>query len=68
MLRKILSGALSFLGVILTGWSIQGIANSGFFIAGRGSTGQLDGGLFPLFLLIGILMAIYGIIEVRQNW
>ncbi len=52
------------LGVVLTIYGIAGILKYGFYISARGSIGQIEGGLAPLFLLLGLLAIAYGVLEI----
>jgi hypothetical protein len=44
-------------------YSLIGASQTGFFLSLRRDPDQLHGGLFPLFLLIGITTLGYGLIE-----
>ena len=62
--RKILLAILYLsAGMAVTAYGAAGIKKYGFYFSGRGSIGQVEGGLAPLFLLIGVLSMAYGLIE-----
>jgi len=51
------------LGIAVVAYVVIGIEVYGFQIAARGDPDQLQGGLIPLFLVIGLLAVAYGAIE-----
>lgn len=53
--------AIIIFGIGLTVYSVSGIVKYGFYLSPRGDPGQLNGGLVPLFLLVGILSIAYGV-------
>ena len=53
------------IGIIL--FSIPKIVEQGFYLAERGNPEQLDGGLLPLLLVIGVGIAAYGGVEYWLN-
>jgi len=58
-----LSTVVIILGLLLAAWAAMGITETGFYVSGRGDPGQLEGGTLPTFLIIGLLMVLYGIFE-----
>ncbi len=54
-------------GIAITIYAGLGINKHGPIFAERGNPEQLDGGLFPLLLLIGIAVLAYGLIEIWLN-
>ncbi len=52
------------IGGLFSMWSYFNWQSAGFKMAERGNIDQLDNGLFGLFLLIGISILAYGLIEI----
>lgn len=52
-------------GVAVTAYGLLGIAKYGFYVSGRWSLGQTDGGLAPLFVLVGLVAVAYGIFDLK---
>lgn len=65
VIQKIFSWVAIAGGVALALYGVLGIARYGFYLSGRWSLGQTEGGLAPLFLLIGLLAAAYGVFDLR---
>ena len=54
---------LMLMGFGIAAYSVLGTMEHGFSIAERGNPEQLEGGLYPLLLLIGLAIVVYGGIE-----
>ena len=54
-------------GFGITSFSVYEILENGLYLAERGNPGQLEGGLFPLLLIIGLAVMAYGGIEFWFN-
>ncbi len=55
------------LGAAISMFSVFGIAENGFSLAGGGNPGQVDGGLFPFLLILGLAIMVYGLFEKWLN-
>jgi hypothetical protein len=65
---RFLKGLLfAVLGFVFSAWSYINWHESGYKMSERGNIGQLDDGLYGLFLLIGMGMLAYGVIEIYLN-
>ena len=52
-------------GVAVALYGLLGVVRYGFYISGRWSLGQTEGGLAPLLVFIGLLGVAYGAIDLR---
>ena len=62
-LRVLVALATLVAGLGVVGYAAFGVAKYGFYVSARWDPGQLEGGLAPLFLLIGAALVIYGCVE-----
>jgi high-affinity Fe2+/Pb2+ permease len=62
-LTKFRAYGFIIVGVLVGCYAAAGIAKYGFYISGRGSLGQIEGGLAPFLLLIAVLFVAYGIVD-----
>ena len=65
MKAKILNWLIICFGVILIIYGFLGVERYGFYISGRGGLGQLEGGLAPVFIILGIFAVVYGVVELK---
>lgn len=52
-------------GLAVAAYGLIGIGRHGFYVSGRGSLGQTEGGLAPLLLVIGLIAVLYGVIDLK---
>jgi hypothetical protein len=56
-----LAAVVAGLGVVV--YAGLAVAEYGFYVSERGNPGQLEGGVAPLFLLIGVALVVYGCVQ-----
>jgi len=64
---RIISIAAISIGILFFLYGVIGIEKYGFYISVRGDHGRTEGGLSPLFILIGLASFAYGIIEFKLH-
>lgn len=62
-LRVLVALTSLFAGLGIGGYAAVRVAEYGFYVSPRWDLGQLDGGVAPLFLLIGVVLVFYGCLE-----
>ena len=69
--QKVKSRIISFLAILIGMffllYGLMGIEKYGFYLSARGDHGRTEGGLSPLFILIGFASIAYGFIEFKLN-
>jgi hypothetical protein len=65
MKAKVISWMVIAFGVLLVIYGTIGVSRYGFYISGRWSIGQIEGGVAPFFILIGFLAVAYGVIQLK---